>query len=70
MSFHEHQATQWLGVEVSRAEPEPELSLTQAQLDNIELGSWLSSITNEPDFKAQARLKAHEFEPTPRASSI
>ena len=26
--FHEHQATQWLGVEVSQAEPE--LSLTQA----------------------------------------
>ena len=44
----------YLGVEVSRAEPE--LGIAQARLNNIELDSWLSSITNEPNFKAQARL--------------
>ena len=44
-----------VGVEVSRAEPK--LGIAQARLDNIELGSWLDSITNEPDFKAQAQAR-------------
>ena len=36
---------------MSRAELE--LGIAQARLDSIELGSWLDSITNELDFKAQ-----------------
>ena len=43
-----------LGLEVSQVEPE--IGIAQPRLDSIKLGSWLGSITNKLDFKAQARL--------------
>ena len=43
-----------LGLEVSQIEPK--LDIAHARLASIEIDSRLGSITNESDFKIQARL--------------
>ena len=35
---------------------EPELGIAQARLNNIELGSMIGLLTNEPNFKTQSQL--------------